>query len=384
MSNETSKKLQHPSRMRPPLAEGISTLLTEASTTGRSLLLAAFVSASACGNGDAPGGHELGSTPNPTVRKSSTASLGALIRASPTIGFEFQPSSKAEAFARVVDAQLSPDGRLIAVLDMVPPYVRIFDLEGVLQAAFVPNGEGPGEATQPAALAVSHERILLAEPGRVSWFDLTGSLLADRSDLRFWPQSAARGCDDDFVLYGAGPDPAGDIVSLRSVRLNDDTPNAIIRDTGRPQLFTRLARPLGSGGDLLVVHHDSRSPPETMTLTCPDYQLVRVDTFPELERASRDDGRSGSSRSVQLINGQSIFGGIAVIDGHPFMSVAIVSERFTRFIRVRADTTFSYDTEPSVRLLDANPNSVVLLTRSDPVPHLILVDYNHFLKALER
>ena len=312
--------------------------------------------------------------------EATAESLEALIGTSPTIGLQIQPSSDNEAFASIVDAQLSADGRFVAVLDLVPPYVRVFDSNGTLQAAFVTKGDGPGEARNPIALTISKDRLLVVQPGRMSWFTLSGDLVAERSNLPFWPQSAAPGCDDDFLLYGPGRDTDGTLVSLRSVRSATDTSISLIHDTGTPELFTRHVRPLAQGRGVVAVHHDGRNPPETLTLACPDYRVVRTDTFPELARRAVSTNRSRSVGVVQLRNDQPIFNGIVVIDRYPLLSVSTGGR--TRLIDVSENAIHSYYMRNSMRLLDAQSESIVLLARPNPVPHLVLVRYDRFVEAI--
>ncbi len=345
--------------------------------TKRRLLLVVALNVAGC-TGDAGDGRSLIDRSN----SSATADLEDLFSKSLHIGLEIQASSEAEAFANIVDAQLSPDGRFIVALDIVPPYVRVFDSTGVLQTAFVPGGEGPGEARDPVSLTVSNEQVLLVQPGRISWFDYSGELLAERSDLRFWPHSAARGCAGEFLLFGPGPTSTGEIVSLRSIRGPNDAPRAIIHDTSTPELYTRRARPLAGTGELVVLHHDGRYPPETITLSCPDYLTVRVDTFPELAREQVRTSRSGSTSTARPPS--SIFTGVAVVDQTPILSVALSGQSRTRLLRVGDDGTVAHYADRSLRLLDALRGHTVLLARSEPVPHLIKVDYRSFIQTLDR
>ena len=208
--------------------------------TKRRLLLVVALNVAGC-TGDAGDGRSLIDRSN----SSATADLEDLFSKSLHIGLEIQASSEAEAFANIVDAQLSPDGRFIVALDIVPPYVRVFDSTGVLQTAFVPGGEGPGEARDPVSLTVSNEQVLLVQPGRISWFDYSGELLAERSDLRFWPHSAARGCAGEFLLFGPGPTSTGEIVSLRSIRGPNDAPEQSSMTLARRELYTRRAKTTG-------------------------------------------------------------------------------------------------------------------------------------------
>ncbi|MYA18296.1 MAG: hypothetical protein F4Z28_16805, partial [Gammaproteobacteria bacterium] len=117
-------------------------------TCGALLLLAGLL---ACGGGGDV--TELGVADDRDVVDVS-ASLEAFIGSGVRIGAEVNPASEAEAFQRILDAQLTPDGRFIVALDASPPFVRVFNPDGSLETAFLPRGEGPGEAESPEALAV--------------------------------------------------------------------------------------------------------------------------------------------------------------------------------------------------------------------------------------
>ncbi|MCY3698192.1 MAG: hypothetical protein OXH46_00960 [Gemmatimonadetes bacterium] len=317
-----------------------------------------------------------------------SASLEALIGSGVRIGAEVNPASEAEAFQRILDAQLTPDGRFIVALDASQPFVRVFNPDGSLKTAFLPRGQGPGEAESPEALAVANDRILVLEPGRASVLTLDGELVDDRP-IDFWPTSAARGCADDFLVYGSSAYDDGSIVWLRSFRT---TPVSILegaseaevsayrrRDRGRP---SRLAR----AGELAVLHHDARDPPETFTLSCPGVRTSTVDTVPEFTEpvVGREQRvTSGAVRTLQL--GSYIFTGAAILNRTPILSawkiVESGTESGTHFIPARGGSPALY-TSSRVALLDAQPNQAVLLEASFPVPHIIMVDYDAFVRAL--
>lgn len=320
-----------------------------------------------------------------------SASLEALIGSGVRIGVEVNPASEAEAFRRILDAQLTPDGRFIVALDASPPFVRVFNSDGSPEAVFVPRGQGPGEAESPEALAVSNDRILVLEPGRASVLTLDGELVEDRP-IGFWPTSAARGCADGFLVYGPGAYDDGSIVWLRSFQALEETPVSILdgaseaevsayrrRESGRP---SRLAR----AGGLAVLHHDARDPPETLTLSCPGVRISTVDTVPEFTepvvgREQRVTG--GAVRTLQL--GTYVFTGTAILNRTPILSawkiVESGTESGTHFIPARGGSPAFY-TSSRVALLDAQPGQAVLLEASFPVPHIIMVDYDAFARAL--
>ena len=320
-----------------------------------------------------------------------SASLEALLGSGVRIGAQVDPGSEAEAFARIRDAQLTPDGRFIVVLDASPPFVRVFNPDGSLETAFVARGEGPGEAELPDALAVSNDRILMLEPGRASVLTFEGELIEDRA-ISFWPTSAARDCGDGFLAYGAGADRDGGIVWLRSFRTLEDTPDAIVTGASRAELSVYRSRARGGssrlarGGGLAVLHHDARDPPATLTLSCPDDRMSIVDTVPEFRQpvVGREQSfTGGAARQLQL--GSYLFTGAAILNETPILSAHVIvgsgAESGTHFIPARGGSPAFY-TSSEVGLLDAQPGHSVLLEARSPVPHIIMVDYGAFVRAL--
>lgn len=319
-----------------------------------------------------------------------SASVEALLGAGVRIGGQVDPDWEGEAFLRILDAQLTPDGRFIVALDASPPFVRVFNPDGSLEAAFVPRGEGPGEAESPEALAVSNDRILVLEPGRASALTFDGELIEDRA-IDFWPTSAARGCADDFLVYGPGAYDDGSIVWLRSFRVLEETSASVLEGASPAELSAYRSRARGGSsrlaraGGLAVLHHDARDPPETLTLSCLDGTLT-VDTVPEFKRpvVGREQSfTGGAARQLQL--GSYVFTGAAILDQTPILSawliVASGTESGTHFIPAGGGSPAFY-TSSRVALLEAQPGQAVLLEASFPVPHIIMVEYDAFVRAL--
>lgn len=345
------------------------------------LVLAGFI---ACGG-------EGGSTGSGVVSDREvvdvSASLAPFLGSGVRIGAQVDPGSDGETFLRIRDAQFTPDGRFIVVLDASPPFVRLFNPDGSLETAFVPHGEGPGEAELPEALAVSNDRILVLEPGRASVLTFDGELIEDRA-ISFWPTSAARGCGDDFLAYGSGPYSDGNIDWLRSFRTLDETPAAVLRGASPAELSAYRRRATGRSSRLaragasVILHHDARDPPETLTLACPGNRTFSVDTVPEFKQPVVGRERSftgGAARQLQL--GTHQFTGATILDQTSILSARVIGESGTRFIPAR-DRSPAYYTSSDVALLDAQPGHGVLLAAYTPVRHIILVDYDAFVRAL--
>ncbi len=350
--------------------------------TRRALVL--LLGTLACGDRDA--------SPGPTAAGGRevidvSASLEALLGSGVRIGAQVDPGSEAEAFLRIQDAQFTPDGRSIVVLDASPPFVRVFNRDGSLETAFVPRGGGPGEAEFPGALAVSSDRLLLLELGRASLLTLEGALIEDRA-ISFWPTAAARGCGDDFLAYGPGAYRDDDIVWLRSFRTLEETPASILQGASPAEVSAYRERATGGSsrlaraGGLAALHHDARDPPETLTLSCPGNRMSAVDTVPEFrEPVAGSAQHVAGGAAVQLRRGTHQFTGTAILNRMPIVSASLIGESGTHFIPVDQAAPALY-TRSRVALLDAQPGHGVLLEAYGPVPHIVVVDYDAFVRAL--
>jgi hypothetical protein len=127
--------------------------------------------------------------PEPTVDDAEELdSLEPLV----TVGRQIEGPT-GEIFTEIVDGRITPDGRHIVLLDAAPPYVRVFDREATLVNALVPEGEGPTEAKEPHAIAVTDSTFALAELGRITVASLQGEPVASTLDLSFIPLSITRG-----------------------------------------------------------------------------------------------------------------------------------------------------------------------------------------------
>ena len=339
----------------------------------------------ACGGERAP--DESGAVPDADV----SASMARLLDSGVRIGAVINPASEGEGFTRIRDAQLTPDGGSVVTLDHAPPYVRIFSASGSLEAAFVPHGEGPGEAEDPLAIAASEDRILVLEPGRASLFTREGEFL-DSGSTDFWPHAATRGCGGDFLVYGPGTDAGGTHVWLRALRGVEAGPPLLVGGDTEAERYSYGMRQflgprhLAASGDLIVVHHSAREPAETHTLSCPNYGIVATDTLAGVVHQRHRYRRTGPGAVVVLGReaGEPVVSAIAIARRTPLLSVHIAGEPGVRLVRLplgaRADTPIASEHV----LLDARPGSFALFRspgNAQPVPHLVLVDYEAFART---
>lgn len=321
-----------------------------------------------------------------------SASMERLLDSAVRIGAVINPASEGEGFTRIRDAQLTPDGRFVVVLDHAPPYVRVFSTSGSLETAFVPHGEGPGEAEGPLAIAVSEQRILMLQPGRASLFTLGGDFL-DGGGIDFWPHAAARGCGEDFLVYGPGTGTDGAHVWLRALSGLDAGPPLLLGGVTEAERYSHRMRRfegprhLAGAGDLVAVHHAAREPAETLTLSCPNYVTVATDTLPGLVHHRHRYRRTGPGAVVVRgpEPGEPVVWGTAVVGRTPVLSVDISREPGMRLVQLPLGTRADRRISSEHVLLDARPGSFALFRsprNAQPVPHLVLVDYDAFVRAV--
>ena len=158
----------------------------------------------------------------------SIASLNPVL----VVGLDEQDSLT--SFTRVQDAAFVGEG--IAVLDLSPPFLRVFDQSGRLTASLVPEGKGPGEARRPSGVAPFDSGYLVTEIGRVSHIDASGRLLSSFAAPGQRVRGAVVSCEDEALLlttpvaevdgpgailrYRRGAEAAETLMTIDSVRAN--------------------------------------------------------------------------------------------------------------------------------------------------------------------
>jgi hypothetical protein len=91
-------------------------------------------------------------------------------------------------------------GEDVLVLDASAPWVRRFERGGRFDSAMVRQGEGPGEASRPYALAATEDGFLLSHSRGIERFGTQGELLASmRADRTL---RGALECDGALIVTG--------------------------------------------------------------------------------------------------------------------------------------------------------------------------------------
>ena len=169
------------------MASGTRTLFTTAALA--TLALAATVALAGCGDG---AGDEGGTTGSPaeliversttdgveTVRNVSGSRWGNHARLEEELSIGEEVGEEAYLFGAITDAWATDDH--IYIVDSQVPAVRAFDHQGNYLFDVGRSGQGPGEYSQPLALAVDSDgRVLVTDIGgaRMNIYDAEGASL---------------------------------------------------------------------------------------------------------------------------------------------------------------------------------------------------------------
>lgn len=290
-----------------------------------------------------------------------------------TIGRQLQGPT-GEIFTEVVDGRITPDGRHIVLLDAVPPYVRVFDRQGALVAALIPEGDGPMEAMDPHALAVTESTFALAELGRITVATLEGQPIASALSIPFIPQSITRGCDEDWLVYGRGR--AGDSITwLRALSITNDAPlvRTILADVHPgPGTLVRRARPVVARDGRVLVYHDAPGTPRILQFDCPDYELVKDSPVESAKRAEAETRAGNGAVTISPADDARPLSSVLFAGGTPL----IVRSRWRDglwYELVDATDAVVREGPATYRILDV-VDGLALLAVGEPVSHAVVVD----------
>jgi hypothetical protein len=106
--------------------------------------------------------------------------------------------------ARIRGMALSGDGRLLAVLDRMPPHLRLIDLETGSAIAFGAGGRGPGELNSPNKIDFAGDSLLVLSGNRIEYFSSRGEWIGGFSVARVGiiPVSFTVACAGQVYFYG--------------------------------------------------------------------------------------------------------------------------------------------------------------------------------------
>ena len=319
------------------------------------------------------GGCERGGAPG--VLETPHQPLDGLLPAELVIGLG--DATDSIFFARISDAAFV--GREhIAVLDEVPPYLRVFDKNGRLVGNYLEKGGGPGEARRPYALAANDEgEMIVLHEGGATLLSVDRGFLGRVTLTEFIPQDVGFGCGG-WVFYGAGRwrGASGERAWARVVSIDSTEVTTIeesLYDTSTPPIYSHKP---GQAADAWVIH----GRPESLQLhrACDDAQTqpipdrIMEDIHAMLWRPSMPE------QEMVIRAGDAVTTGFARLDTGVLMSLGIFNPggTFDSFlVHFTPEGPRVGSSGRSLRLSDVGAGGELLLTFNAPVPHLRVVPH---------
>lgn len=284
----------------------------------------------------------------------------------------------------VTAARLSESGRYVVVLDFVDPYVKVFDGRGRFVRSFLRPGRGPGEARLPTALAVSGDTAILVSDatGRLMVFGFDGVLRHEGTGTMS-VLAATAGCGDDWLVYG--PRFGGGTTTptwLHRVRLGD---NGTLRsEDGFPDRQTADRLPHGvayglvSDGQRRLLWHTLGAETRLAAWSCGEAMpRLGAGVASTAETGIRTEPTPGGIQ-VAIGPGARARGGMAAVRGGVVVAELVTGKEpgsvTTHLVLRRDDGTRRSAVIPgSYILADSRPGVGILVSTSEPVPHVFLI-----------
>ncbi|HEU0076716.1 MAG TPA: hypothetical protein VFQ76_03645, partial [Longimicrobiaceae bacterium] len=316
-------------------------------------------------------------------------------RRAATIGLGAEEGAAEAVIASVVAARLTGSGSHVVVLDLFPPFVKVYDREGRLRSAFLGKGGGPTEARRPVALATAGDSLVLVADGRrISVFDLDGKLRDQLSGLPFAPLAAARGCDADWLFYGPRMESgsgAREAEWVHRVRLGS---RPVIESGFRDSIPPRgvpvgLAFGFVRRGGGAVLRHELGADPVLLEWNC-GARLTARRLPDEADGAGRPLEKVGGGRSTEagaIRAGSRSQAGIAALPGGTLVADQVVGGAGegtrTRLWGTRRGARWTATLPGAYLLRDSRPGVGVLVEADEPVPHLFVLREGDVARVLE-
>lgn len=291
----------------------------------------------------------------------------------------------------VIAARISDSGRHVVVLDFVDPYVKVFDGRGRFVRAFLRAGRGPGEARLPFALAVSGDTAILVSDatGRLMVFGFDGALRRTATSTGMSILAAAAGCADDWLVYGPRFVGGGGAPTwLHRIRLGND--GALRSEDAFPDRQTADRLPHGvayglvSDGRRTLVWHTLGAEDRLASWTCGETApRVGAGVASESGRGVRAHPTSGDVR-IEIGPGSRARGGMAAVPGGVVVAEQVMGGApgavTTQLVLRRDDgTRRTAAVSGAYFLADSRPGVGILVSTSEPVPHVFLVSERDLL-----
>jgi len=280
-------------------------------------------------------------------------------------------------------AELSEDGRYLAIANGSPPFLRIFDRSSDSIWSFGSGGEGPGELRAPWGMSWLGDTAIVVLSGvRLDRFTIAGAWrgairLPDRGLVGM---SVMTGCGDHVYVYGvptgyAGMDPVPWVHEMPMDSISQPRPMLFV--PGRAVGSVRFGARLGVDGTergLFVWHRDIPTRKEAgYWVPCDGSEPHMVDGTPTSEQPNRAADRSSG---VVLTLPDTMFSGAAAGAAEMLRAESWTEEAnvVTRLIAMGDRGCSAVELIGEWVLKDLG-ETVLVLADQEPFPRVQLIDW---------
>lgn len=267
----------------------------------------------------------------------------------------------------VVAGRLSPNGRVMALLDAVEPAVKIFDRKGNYLGGFGRADRDRGIFRNSPVLALSDSLVLVSDPSsdRMAAFGFDGRLLALIDSIPFDPLAATSMKNGMWLFYGPSKAPAEQSTAswLHCASLSGSRLAHV--SSAYPAPASAKARYGGvqgivRNGEGATVYDRYAKSPVMLHVECPLTGTISVtqEAVHATTPASQEGQRGGA------------FAGIGYVGEHVVLGRARAGSTELTALNVNGRSVAYRNT---VLILDGPSGDALMLLVSNPMPHVLLV-----------
>lgn len=271
-------------------------------------------------------------------------------------------------------------GHYIVVLDVMPPFLKLFDSSGTFIKSFANKGGGPGEMENPVAMTARGDTAITVATygGRFLTWNLGGELLADTT-MTLPPAMAMVDCNGHLLLYGPGAPTAGVSQWLRDLGDGSGLPREALRDSiipGQPRGYG--ARPYGFvvRGDEFVLRHEFGPSPRVVLRGCSGtgeaHSLASL-SFMEPLPSPSGSALPAPPKDEPVSLGLGALGDGTIVLADYYREGATRFADSTLLVFVSGSTRDSALVPGRVVIEDSRPTTGVLFARATPEPELLIL-----------
>lgn len=324
------------------------------------------------------------------------AVAGLIAAALETRAFGEEYGDPGEWFTFIVSATISDDRIIVA--DMSPPFLRVWDSAGRLEALMAEEGQGPHEVSLVHGVAATGDTIGISHQGRLMTWTRDGAPISNHVIGPARSVAVTTGCGGHWYVYGPhlsqqaleSTEPYGWLHLIRMDR-QEGSMRTLAYDTVAVARrgFGKLT--LAATERHLAWFHENGDPPTLTFFDCgSEGRLVARWRKPYSELTQLGDvsgtGRDEDNR-YEIHSNTAVHGGLAVVG--PYVLIAqfafddnrlhttffhLVSEVGERVATVAVPGRF--------RLFDADEEVGILMGTSEPFPQLFIIPTADLLDAI--